>query len=187
METLLSISLGIGLAAACGFRVFVPYLVMGVAAQLGHLELSGGFEWIGTWPAIIAFGAATLVEILAYYIPWVDNLLDSIATPAAVIAGIIITASATAELAPLLQWGLAIIAGGGAAATIQFATSATRLASTAGTGGLGNPLVSTVELFGSAGLAILAISIPFVALVIVILLVLFGFKRLITRRMQPKI
>ena len=187
METILSISIGIGLAAACGFRVFVPLLIMSIAYQTGNLELGAGFEWIGSVPAMIAFGAATLLEVFGYYIPWVDNLLDSIATPTAVVAGIVVTASFATDLSPLLQWSLAVIAGGGAAATIQIATSATRLASTAGTGGLANPVVSTTELFGSVGLTILAIAIPIVALIIVVLLVVIGIKRIMAKKLDPGI
>ena len=69
-ETLLGIAVGIGLSAACGFRVFLPLLVMNLAPSLtGHLHLSPGFEWIGSHYASIAFGTATLVEVLAYTFP----------------------------------------------------------------------------------------------------------------------
>src|SRR6266699_346020 len=108
METLLSICVGIGLSAACGFRVFVPLLVMSIAALSGHLQLAHGFEWIGTYPALVAFAAATCLEIAGYYIPWVNNLLDTIATPAAIIAGTLVTASLVSDLSPFLTWTLAI-------------------------------------------------------------------------------
>src|SRR6266404_3033095 len=104
METLLSICVGVGLSAACGFRVFVPLLVMSIAAASGHLTLAHGFEWIGSNPALVAFSVATVVEIAAYYIPWVDNLLDAIATPAAVIAGTLVTASMVTGTSPFLKW-----------------------------------------------------------------------------------
>src|SRR5712671_6117407 len=104
METLLSCCLGVGLSAACGFRVFVPLLVMSVAAHSGHLTLAHGFEWIGSYPALVTFSVATAVEIAGYYIPWVDNLLDSLATPAAVIAGTLAMASLATDMSPLLKW-----------------------------------------------------------------------------------
>src|SRR5262245_17449136 len=119
MELALSICLGIGLSAACGFRVFVPLLGMSAAALAGHLHLAPGFDWIGTWPALACFLTATILEIGAYYIPWLDNLLDSMATPAAVIAGSLITAAVVTDMSPLLKWSLAIIAGGGTAGVIQ--------------------------------------------------------------------
>src|SRR5436305_11037162 len=139
METLLSVCLGIGLSAACGFRIFVPLLVMSIAALSGHLSLAHGFEWIASYPAMIAFAVATCLEIGGYYIPWLDNLLDTLASPAAIIAGTLITASLITGVSPFLKWTLAIIAGGGAAGMVQGTTVIARGASTAGTGGLGNP------------------------------------------------
>src|ERR1041384_958545 len=115
MEIFLNICMGISLAAACGFRVFVPLLVLSISAMTGHVTLASGFQWIGTWPALTTFGVATAVEIAGYYIPWVDHLLDTIATPAAVIAGIVATGSMLTGIDPYLQWTLAAIAGGGVA------------------------------------------------------------------------
>jgi len=170
MEITLSILVGIGLAAACGFRVFVPFLVVSIASMSGHLELASGFEWMGSTYALVAFAAATLLEILAYYIPWLDNLLDTIATPAAVAAGIVITASVVGDMSPFLRWTLAVIAGGGTAAAVQAATVSLRGASTVTTGGLANPAVSTGELGGSAVVATLAVVLPIVAVALVIIM-----------------
>ena len=119
MEELLGLFIGIGLSATCGFRVFVPLFGMSIAHHAGALSFSSGFDWIGSWPATIAFGIAMVIEIAAYYIPWVDNLLDTIATPAAVVAGTIVTASMVGDVSPFLRWSLAIIAGGGIAAVVQ--------------------------------------------------------------------
>src|SRR6266511_2330552 len=134
METILSLLVGIGLSAACGFRVFVPMLVVSIAAHAGHLKLAQSFSWMGSDPALIAFAVATGLEVLAYYVPWLDNLLDTAASPAAVIAGTIVTASLVTDLSPLLKWTLAVIAGGGAAGLVQGTTVVTRAASTATTG-----------------------------------------------------
>src|SRR5258708_143054 len=138
MDTLLSICLGIGLSAACGFRVFVPPLIMSIAAHAGHLHFSPGFVWMGSDGALIAFAVASAIEIGGYFIPWLDHLLDVLATPAAVVAGTIVSASTMAHLDPYLKWTLAAIAGGGIAGTIQGLTVFGRGASTATTGGLGN-------------------------------------------------
>ncbi len=175
-ETLLSVLLGVGLSAACGFRVFVPLLVMSLASLSGHLTLTPGFEWIGTYPAMVAFAVATVLEIAGYYIPWIDHLLDLIAGPTAVVAGIITMASTVTGMSPWLRWSLAIIAGGGVAGTVQAATSLTRLASTAATAGLGNPVIATTEAVGSVTLSLLAIAIPVLATVALatILLVILG-------------
>jgi hypothetical protein len=184
MDTFLSILLGLGLSAACGFRVFVPLLVMSLAsrADVGHLALGDGFAWIGSTPALIAFGVATLLEIAGYYIPWVDNLLDAVATPTAIIAGILVSASAFTDVSPFLKWSLAILAGGGTTAMFQGFTATARQISSFTTGGLGNPLVATIEAGGSALLAVLAITLPILAFLLVVGLLFFAVKRLLFRR-----
>ncbi len=188
MEFILSLCLGIGLSAACGFRVFVPMLGMSVASMAGHLELSSGFEWIGTPPAFICFLAATSLEIVAYYVPWLDNLLDTIATPAAVVAGTITLAATVAptpmvsEMSPLLRWSLALIAGGSIAGIIQLSTVTLRGTSTVTTAGLGNFIVSTLELIMSVATTILAIALPIVCLLVVVPVTALLIRRRFTRK-----
>ena len=173
IETFLGIAVGIGLSAACGFRVFVPLLVMNLATLTGHLHLAPGFEWIGSYYATVAFATATIVEVLGYYIPWLDHILDLIASPAAIIAGTIVTASMVMEMSPFLKWTLAIIAGGGAAAIVQGTTVALRTKSSVLTGGTGNFLVSSAELAGSMMTALLAIIVPILCLILLALLCIF--------------
>ena len=189
METLLGITVGIGLSAACGFRVFVPLLVMNLATLTGHLHLAPGFEWIGSTYATAAFGTATVVEVLAYYIPWLDHILDLIATPAALIAGTITTASMVTEVSPFFKWTLAIIAGGGVAAIMQGVTVALRTKSSVLTAGTGNVLVSSAELAGAMITALLAIIAPILCLVLIASLCIFVMwkaGRLFFRRMKIK-
>jgi len=185
-DTILSICIGIGLSAACGFRVFVPLLITSIAARSGHVTLASQFAWVGSDPALIAFGVATALEIAGYYIPWVDHLLDTIATPAAVVAGIIVTGAMLSHVDPLVRWTLAVIAGGGVAGGVQAGTVLTRAASTATTGGLGNPLVATAELGLSVFTSLMAILVPFIAafLVLVIAIVL---GRKLWKRFRPQL
>jgi hypothetical protein len=184
METVLSICLGIGLSAASGFRVFVPLLVMSIASLSGHLALAQGFQWIGTYPALIAFSVATCMEVTAYYVPLVGHLLDILATPSAIVAGIIITASVITEMSPLMKWAMAIIAGGGVAGIVQGSTVFARGASTATTGGFGNLVVATFELAGAVVTSILAFVAPFVVVALFVgLLAIIGVKLL---RRKPK-
>ncbi len=183
-ETILSVLVGIALAAACGFRVFVPMLAMSIASHTGHLNLSSGFEWIGTMPALIGFGAATVFEIAGYYIPWVDHMLDVIATPAAVVAGAIAMASSMVGFSPFLHWTLALIAGGGVAGLIQTFTGITRLTSTATTGGAANPLVSTAEAGGATALSLLAILLPLVAAAVVAIVLFVVVRKLYKKFFQ---
>jgi hypothetical protein len=177
METVLSICVGIGLSAACGFRVFVPLLVMSIASLSGHLTLAHGFGWIGTYPALISLSVATCVEVAGYYIPWLDHLLDTMAAPASIVAGTIVTASAVGDMSPFLKWTLAVIAGGGAAGLVQGATMMTRAASTATTGGLANPVVSTLELIGATITSILAVVAPVIAVLLLITLLVVVVRK----------
>ena len=177
--------MGIGLSAATGFRIFVPFLVASIASLTGYLPLSPSFEWIGTYPALIAFSVATILEIAAYYIPWFDNLLDSIATPAAFIAGAILMFAVLNGLLPLVKWALAIIAGSGAAGIVQTGTTAVRAASTTTTGGIANPVVSTVEAGLSFGLSLLAVFIPVVAASLAMIL-LFWLGNKIIKKLKRK-
>ncbi len=170
-ETIGAISLGIGLAAACGFRVFVPMLVIGIAHRAEFQILSDGFEWMGSWVAIAAFGTATVLEVGAYYLPWLDNLLDTASTPIAVVAGIIVSAAFIEDMHPVLKWSLAVIAGGGAAGTINAGLAGIRFASTITTGGAANPIISTIEWVLAIVMSLLAILVPIVAAVVAIALV----------------
>jgi len=180
-EILLTILMGIGLSAASGFRIFIPFLMISIASITGNLTLADSFGWIGTYPALITFGVATVFEIAGYYIPWVDNILDTIASPVAVIAGIILMASVVTGISPLMKWTLAIIAGGGVAGIIQALTGVTRITSSITTGGLGNPGVSTVESGSSLTLSAIAIFIPLIAGIVVIALIVWATKILINR------
>ncbi len=189
MEELLALMIGVGLSAACGFRVFVPLLVLSLAANTGHVELSETFMWIGEPTASAAFGVATALEIGAYYIPWLDNLLDTAAAPCAVVAGVIATGSMTQDMSPLMSWSVAIIAGGGTSALVQFGTTITRQISTLTTGGLGNPVIATAELGGSLFMAVLAILFPVLAAAAVVTLMILtyrAFRRWRTRRQEGR-
>ncbi|MCC6571465.1 MAG: DUF4126 domain-containing protein, partial [Chitinophagales bacterium] len=162
-KILISLLMGLGLSASSGFRVFVPLLVASIATKMGILQLGDGFQWMGSTPAIIAFAAATLFEIGGYYIPFVDNVLDTITTPASVIAGTLLTASAILpDIDPMLKWGLGIVVGGGSAGVIQAGTALTRATSTATTAGTANPIVATVEHIFSIVGSILSLVIPFI-------------------------
>ena len=184
----LSITLGIGLAAAVGLRIFLPLLVVSVAAYAGHLQLSGNFAWLGSLPAMTMLGAAAIVEVLAYYIPAVDNLLDAITTPVALVAGTLVSAAVMVDLPPIVKWTTAIIAGGGAAGLTQGVTALLRAKSTALTGGLGNPVIATAELGGALTLAVLALVAPLIALAAVVVffwVTIRAVRRLRSRTSNP--
>lgn len=165
----LSIVLGVGLAAATGFRIFLPMLVVSAAAYSGHLPLNDNFAWLATSPALITLTAATIAEILAYYVPAIDNLLDILAGPTALVAGMVVSAAVMTNVPPLLKWTAAVIAGGGVAGLTQGITTMIRAKSTVLTGGAGNGVISTAELGGALLVSLLALAAPLVALAVVIL------------------
>lgn len=175
-ETIISIFLGIGLAASVGFRVFVPLFALSLAAYFNVWELNESWQWIGSLSALIVLGVATVVEIFAYYIPYIDNLLDTIAVPLAAVAGTAVMVSTAVDLSPVITWALAIIAGGGTAAVIAGSSGVARLASTTTTGGIGNPIVSTLETGTSIVLSIFSVFLPIIGFVLVIIIVFILFR-----------
>ncbi|MBR9758189.1 MAG: DUF4126 domain-containing protein [Algicola sp.] len=176
VETLTSIFLGIGLAASVGFRVFVPLFILSLAAYFNVWELNESWQWVGSLAAVITLGVATLVEIFAYYIPYVDNVLDAIAIPLATVAGTAVMVASVTQLDPIITWALAIIAGGGTATAIKSAAGATRVTSTVSTAGFGNPMVSTVETGTSFVLSALAVFLPVLAFVFTLFILYLMFK-----------
>lgn len=175
-ETLISICLGIGLSASVGFRVFLPLFALSLAAYFDVWQLNESWQWVGSTTALITLGVATLAEIIAYFIPYIDNLLDSIAVPLAGIAGTVVMLSTVANLDPVITWSLAIIAGGGTAAAIAGTSGTTRLASTVTTAGVANPLVSTLETGTSLIMSIISIFMPIVAVIFTLLICYIFFK-----------
>ena len=176
LETIISICLGIGLSASVGFRVFLPLFALSLAAYFDVWQLNDSWQWIGSTTALVTLGVATLVEIFAYFIPYIDNILDTISVPLAALAGTAVMLSTVSDLSPVITWALAIIAGGGTAAAISGASSATRLTSTATTGGLANPIVSTVETGTSIIMSVVSIFLPLLAFVFVLILLFIIFK-----------
>lgn len=177
METILGLCIGVGLSAACGFRVFVPLLVMSIATMMGWFEPSRGFEWLALPSVCLALGVATVCEVAAYYIPWVDNALDTVATPAAMIAGTLATmAVSSGEMSQFASWAAAIIVGGGTAGVVQMSTVAARGVSTATTGGLGNFVVATGEWIGAILLSVSALLAPALVAVVVLIVVILAVR-----------
>jgi hypothetical protein len=179
----LSIVLGVALAAATGFRVFLPMLIVSGAAYTGHLHLDDSFAWLGTLSALIMLSVAAVVEILAYYIPVVDNLLDVVATPAALVAGTVVSAAVMIDAPPMVKWTAAVIAGGGVAGLTQGLTGILRAHSTVLTGGLGNPVISTLQLGGAVLISFLALAAPTIAIALVLVLLVVAL-RLVRRRFR---
>lgn len=176
MEIALNALIGIGLAATCGFRVFVPLLALGVAGMFGYVNLGSGFQWIATYPAIVALSVATLAEVLAYFFPYVDNLLVTVSSPLSIMAGVMAMAAVMTDVSPALQWSLAIIAGGGAATASSLVSNGVHHSSTVVSGGIANPLVSAVESVMSVIMSILSILVPILAVLLLVITVVLIYK-----------
>jgi hypothetical protein len=181
-----SLALGIGLAAATGLRLFLPMLVVSAAAYTGHLPLGDNFAWLATPPALILLSMAALLEILAYYIPGVDNLLDTLATPAAFVAGTVVSAAVITDLPPMVKWAAAIIAGGGIAGLTQTVTTVLRAKSAVMTGTLGNPVIATAELGGSLLVSLLALAAPLLTLLVIVVLLWLAIRWLRNLSGKPR-
>ena len=185
---LINIAMGIALSACAGFRVFVPMLASSLAAHFHIIDLSSDLSWLGTWPAIICFGTASIAEIGAYYIPFIDNLLDAIATPLSIAAGTILAFSIfpISSQDPLLRWVAALLAGGSSAGTIHLGTGLLRLFSSKTTAGVGNAVLSTTENAAAISGSLLSFVIPIVAAVLLLGLIFFilikFFKGIVKKR-----
>jgi hypothetical protein len=178
MNYLVAGGLGLALAACSGFRVFVPLLAANLAYLTGFMAPSPGFEWLGSWPAFGVLATATLAEMLAYYVPVVDNLLDTITTPASFIAGTLLMTSALPHLDPLVRWGLGILVGGGTAGLVQSGTALLRAGSTATTGGLANPVLATLENLLAIVGSVLGLLLPLVMAGLTVVLMLYIGRRI---------
>jgi hypothetical protein len=186
LDLALSVALGIVLAASTGFRVFLPMLIASGAAYTGYLPLDENFAWLATPLALTMLGVAALVEIVAYYVPGIDNLLDTLAAPAALVAGTVLSAAVMTDVPPMVKWTAAIIAGGGAASLTQIVTTMLRAKSTIFTAGIGNSAVATAELGGAFILPMLALAAPLIALGIVLLLLWMAIRFLKRLRQSGK-
>ncbi len=183
-DQIAALCLGLGLASACGFRAFLPPLIVGIFSRAELLTLGESWQWFSSDWAIALFATAGLFEICAYFIPWLDNVLDTIATPSAIIAGTILTCASLDGINPPLQWILALIAGVGLTGSVQLSTVLIRGLSTVTTGGIGNPIVTLLEDCMSILLTILATFLPIIAVVITV--IMFLFMRQFIKRLRRK-
>ncbi len=189
-HVLIELMLAISLSAASGFRVFVPLLALSAVSVLGHYDLPPNFDWIENPQALTLFAIASVLEVVGYSIPWFDHALDVLATPAAVIAGTVVAASVAPDMNPLIQWTLALVAGGGTAGLTKGLLNLLRGTSTTASGGLANPIFAALELVMSISLSVLAFTVPVLAGVLVIALLGFALYKLVQliarfRRAKP--
>ena len=177
MDMLFAICVGIGLSAACGFRVFMPMLVLSAATKFGGVHLNPNFEWLGSWTALAAFASATVLEAGSYYVPWVAHAVSVAAVPAAVLAGTLATAAQIDGIHPLAQWSSSLLVGGGIAGGVQMLNIGARAASTITTAGIGNPIVSLGQGLMAFVLAITAVVAPLFIVLLIVAIVTVIIRR----------
>lgn len=168
MVILFSIFLGATLAAAAGFRAFLPLFILGLLERfelLGQFTLGDNLQWLMSNPGLICLGAATVLEIAADKIPAVDSALDSLMTfvrPGAGGLGVIAVLSAHN---PLMAYVAGIVLAGGATLPIHLGKTALRLGSHMTTGGFGSPALSCAEDVAAGGTVTLAALLPVFAVI----------------------
>lgn len=186
MDVVIAIGVGVGLSAACGLRVFLPMLLLSAAAKLGWVSLAHGFDWVSSWPALVAFGVASVLEVGAAHIPWVDHAVDVLAAPCAIAVGTLAMATQLDAAQPLIGWAGTLAAGGAVGGTIaggvKLLGATTRVASTASTAGLGNPIIASVETLGATILSILSIVVPIAAGLLLIAILVMAIAIIRRRR-----
>ena len=167
------VAMGVALAATAGLRAFLPPLVVGVAARLEWVPLPEKLDWLSSTPALLVFGVALAVELAGDKLPLIDHILDALATVVKPVAGGFVMWSVTEHWSPLYLTVIWIVLGGSLAGGVHVVKSHLRLASTAVTGGVANPVISVVEDLGAFVSALLAIAAPLLA-ALVLLLMLAG-------------
>jgi hypothetical protein len=189
--TILAALMGLSLASASGFRVFLPPFLLSIAVRtdtLVNLDLSDtSFAIFDSNAAVLILGIACLAEFAAYYVPWLDNLLDTIATPAAVLSGVGMSSMVLVGTDPIMQWSFAIIAGGGSAGTIQLTTVAIRGLSSTLTLGFGNSFVASGENIASVVLTIAALLAPLIAAIFAVIIILLLVRQVTKKPKESSI
>lgn len=184
MELFVQILIGLALATACGFRVFVPLWVISLLSLTGYLDLANGFSWLETWPAFIVFTVALLFEIAIYYLPFLDNFIDIVATPVAMVAGVVAMSSFIDGVDPLIKYTLLLIASSSLSFMVKSFMSGVRAFSSTFTSGIGNGFISTVEGIASVFFSVGVILLPLLAVFIIIPIFLYSKRKIRKLRMK---
>jgi|TARA_B100001094_G_C18073037_1_gene741124 hypothetical protein len=182
---IISICIGIGLSAATGFRVFLPPLVVGLLSRVGFIDLGESWIWLSDDASLLVLVSAALIESFAYFLPWLDNLLDVIMSPMAIVSGIVLSAAFLDGINPGFQWALSIIAGVSLSGGVQASTVFLRGLSTASTAGILNPMFSIAENSISLFLTLTALFFPLIAIVVLVLL-LIVIRKIIRKLLDKK-
>jgi hypothetical protein len=182
---LVHVTMGIGLAACAGLRAFLPLFVVGLAGRLDFVTLSDSFAWLQSWPALIVLGSAVVIEVLGDKFPVVDHVLDTVQTFVKPIAGALVMATVVEDWAPLYVTVFWIVVGGSTAGLVHVTKAKLRLASSATTAGLGNPVLSASEDVGALAGTVGSIAVPPVMLLVLAVAIALMWIMLRRYRRRP--
>jgi len=182
MNAITPILMGVSLAACAGLRAFLPLLALGVGVRMGWMPVQPWLEWAGSNEALITFGVATLLELLADKVPVLDHALDTFHTFARPVAGALVAMGAFSQVSPEYATVLGIILGAPIAGGFHLAKAGTRVVSTTTTAGFGNPVLSIIEDIVAFVGVVMALLAPVLAAIGVLLIGVFTLRWLRGRR-----
>ena len=168
-----------GLSGAAGLNAWIPLLAVGLLGRAGQLELADGYDWLESTPALIALGAAFVLDFVGDKVPAVDSLLHAAGTVVHPAAGAIVFAGPT-ELPTDAPSIVLFALGAGVAGSLHATRATVRPVSTTMTAGAGNPALSLGEDIVSAVLSVVAVLVPIlgaICLLVVVVVAVLLWRR----------
>ncbi len=166
----------IGLGSASGLNAWIPLLGLGIAQRVGAVTLTEPFDRLGSNTALALLALVFLIDLIGDKIAVIDHVLHAVGTVVAPVSGAIVFAAQDNLLSQSHPWAAAF-AGVVLGESVQLARGAVRPAVTAGTAGVGNPVVSAVEDAVAAVMTVLAIVVPVLAFLLLVALVVVLWRR----------
>ena len=186
IEGLLNLASAFGLSTSAGLNAYIPMLVLALLARFTRLvELGEPWSALTSWWIIGLLVVLLSVDVLADKIPAIDTVNDVIQTLVRPTAGAIVFAATTQntiDLHPVLGFACGVVLAGG----VHLAKSGGRPVVTATTGGVGNPIVSTIEEIVATLVSLAAIIFPYLILAWFFLLVLLIYLVVRWRRQRAE-
>ncbi len=165
-----SVFAAVGLAGAAGLNAWLPLLISAVLDRLGVVDLAEPFAALSSDAGLATLAVLLAADLVGDKIPGVDHALHAAGAVIAPVSGALLFVGQTGDATDIPALVAALV-GALTAGTLHGGRAALRPVSTAGTGGMGNPVVSLAEDVGSLGLTIAAFALPLLALLAVLALV----------------
>jgi len=169
MDAISQYALAYALSSTAGVRALLPLAALSLAAHAGWVHPSGSFAWLAGTSVMWILIAIAALEMLGDKVPLIDHAMHVVHIAAKPAAAVILVGG-TVHAQDHSQLVLLMIVGALNALGIHGAVAATRGASTAGTAGLANPVVSTMEDAGSIVTLVMAFFAPVIAALIALVL-----------------